>query len=172
MERRIDVFNHFMPKRYFEKFLEVVRDKGMAKRMSSIALLHDLEGRMRMMDQWPGYQQILTASPPAIELLAGPDQSPELARIANDELCAISHRYPEKFPAFAAASPTTTSKRLWPRSTAPSRSLTRAAFKCSRTSMAARSTTRSTRQFLSAWPTNTSCRSCFTQHGHRRRLIT
>jgi uncharacterized protein len=71
MDRRIDVFNHFMPKRYFAKFSEVVRDKGMAKRMSSIALLHDLDGRMRMMDQWPGYQQILTASPPAVELLAG-----------------------------------------------------------------------------------------------------
>jgi uncharacterized protein len=105
MDRRIDVFNHFMPKRYFAKFSEVVRDKGMAKRMSSIALLHDLDGRMRMMDQWPGYQQILTASPPAVELLAGPDLSPELARIANDELHEICRRHAAKFPAFAATVP-------------------------------------------------------------------
>ncbi len=105
MHQRIDVFNHFMPKHYFAKFAEVVRDKGMAKRMSSIALLHDLDGRMRMMEQWPGYQQILTASPPAIELLAGPDLSPELARLANDGLYEICQRYPEKFPAFAAAVP-------------------------------------------------------------------
>jgi uncharacterized protein len=105
MARVIDVFNHFMPSRYFAKFSEVVRDKGMAKRMSSIALMHDLDGRMRMMDLWPEYQQLLTASPPAIELLAGPDLSPELARIANDGLYEICERHPDKFPAFAAAVP-------------------------------------------------------------------
>jgi uncharacterized protein len=60
---------------------------------------------MRMMDQWPGYQQILTASPPAVELLAGPDLSPELARIANDELHEICRRHAAKFPAFAATVP-------------------------------------------------------------------
>jgi predicted TIM-barrel fold metal-dependent hydrolase len=105
MDRKIDVFNHIMPARYFEKFSHVIRDKGMAKRMSSVRLLHDLDGRMRMMDRWSGYQQILTASPPAIELLAGPDASPELARLANDGLYEICERYPGKFPAFVAAIP-------------------------------------------------------------------
>jgi predicted TIM-barrel fold metal-dependent hydrolase len=101
----IDVFNHIMPSRYFEQFRELVRDKGMAKRMSNIRMLRDVDARMRMMDQWPGYQQVLTLAPPAVELLAGPDLSPELARLANDELAEICRRWPDKFPAFVAAIP-------------------------------------------------------------------
>lgn len=101
----IDVFNHFMPPRYFERFSAVIKDKGMAKRMGSISLLRDLDARMRMMDQWPGYRQVLAPSPPAIELLADPTVSPELARLANDGLAEICARWPEKFPAFVAAVP-------------------------------------------------------------------
>jgi predicted TIM-barrel fold metal-dependent hydrolase len=105
MRRIIDVFNHVLPARYFEELSRVIPDKGMAKRISNIKLLHDLEGRMRMMDQWPGYQQILTASPPALELLAAPDVSPGMARLANDGLAEICAKWPNKFPAFAAAVP-------------------------------------------------------------------
>lgn len=104
--RVIDVFNHILPARYSEKLLQVIPDKDMAKRLSKVSLLHDIEGRMRMMDQWPGYQQLLTASPPPLELLAPPDASPELARIANDGLAEICAKWPDKFPAFAAAVPT------------------------------------------------------------------
>jgi aminocarboxymuconate-semialdehyde decarboxylase len=105
MSPRIDVFNHIMPARYFAKFSEHVRDKGMAKRMSSIKLLHDVDARLRMMDQWPGYQQVLTCSPPAIELLGGPNVTPELAQIANDGLAELCRRWPDKFPAFVASVP-------------------------------------------------------------------
>jgi aminocarboxymuconate-semialdehyde decarboxylase len=105
MERTIDVFNHVMPARYFEKIAQIMPDKGLAKRMSNIALLHDLDARRRMMDQWPGYQQIITAAPPPVEIVAGPDVTPELARIANEGLAEICRRWPDKFPAFAAALP-------------------------------------------------------------------
>lgn len=103
--RVIDVFNHVLPATYRDRLLDVIPDEGMAKRLGNIRLLHDIEGRMRMMDQWPGYQQILTASPPPIELLAPADIAPDLARIANDGLAELCRKWPDKFPAFAAAVP-------------------------------------------------------------------
>jgi hypothetical protein len=32
------------------------------KRVTSIPMLHDMEARVRMMEMWPGYQQVLTIS--------------------------------------------------------------------------------------------------------------
>ena len=103
--RVIDAFNHILPARYYEQLSRVLPDKNMAKRIGNVKLLHDIEARMRMMDQWPGYQQLLTACPPGLELLAGPEATPELARIANDGLAEICAKWPDKFPAFAAAVP-------------------------------------------------------------------
>lgn len=105
MERVIDIYNHFMPPRYFQRFGEVVRDKGMAKRMGGIAMLHDLEARMRMMDRWPGYQQVLAPAPPPPESFGSAAASIELTRIGNDGLAEICARHPDRFPAFVAAVP-------------------------------------------------------------------
>jgi hypothetical protein len=103
--RVIDAFNHILPARYYQELSRVLPDQNMAKRIGKVKLLHDIEGRMRMMDQWPGYQQLLTVCPPGLELLAGPEATPELARIANDGLAEICAKWPDKFPAFAAAVP-------------------------------------------------------------------
>jgi aminocarboxymuconate-semialdehyde decarboxylase len=58
-----------------------------------------------MLDPWPEVQQVLTLGLPPPEQLAGPDVSPELARIANDGLAELCKRWPDKFPAFVAALP-------------------------------------------------------------------
>ena len=69
-------------------------------------MLHDLKARLRMMDEFgPAYQQILTPSLPAIEYLAPPDKSPELARLANDGMAELCAKYPERFPGFVASMP-------------------------------------------------------------------
>ena len=52
-----------------------------------------------MMDQWPGYQQVLTLSSPPIETIAGPGDTPDLARVANDEHKKICEARLDKFPA-------------------------------------------------------------------------
>ena len=57
------------------------------------------------MEEWPGYQQVLTLSNPPIETIAGPGDTPDLARLANDELRRICAARPDKFPAWVASLP-------------------------------------------------------------------
>src|SRR5437773_11517845 len=77
------------------------------KRWMHIPVLWDLDKRMRMMKRFPGYKQILTLSMPAIEFLGSPEQTPELARPANDGLAQILQQHPGQLPAFVASPPLT-----------------------------------------------------------------
>ena len=56
----------------------------MFERAQKMPVMVDLQARLRMMDQFPGYCQILNLASPTIEVIASPDKSPELARIGND----------------------------------------------------------------------------------------
>ena len=102
---KIDIFNHVMPVRYLEMMKQHAKDQGIIKRMTSIRMLWDIEARVQMLEQWPDLQQVLTLSVPAPELVGGPDLSPELARIANDDMAAMVAKWPKKFPAFVASLP-------------------------------------------------------------------
>jgi aminocarboxymuconate-semialdehyde decarboxylase len=44
------------------------------------------------------------ANPP-LELIAGPDKTPELARLANDALAEVCRNHPDRFPTFVASLP-------------------------------------------------------------------
>jgi aminocarboxymuconate-semialdehyde decarboxylase len=103
---KIDVFPHILPRRYFDRMLQVA-PPGMAlqKRMSGIPVLVDLDLRLRIMDRYEGYVQVLTIANPPIEVVGGPQVSPELARLANDEMAAIVARHPDRFPGFVASLP-------------------------------------------------------------------
>ena len=97
--RKIDSYAHILPRKYFERMAELAKDKGAIKRWLTIPVLYDLEARLKMMESFPEYQQILTLSNPPIEMIAGPDESPALARLANEEMAAIRDQHPDKFPA-------------------------------------------------------------------------
>ncbi len=104
--RKIDIYNHVMPRAVADLMLELAPSmSGMVKRVTSIPMLHDVEARVRMMEAWPGYQQVLTISNPPLEAIAGPGDSPRLARLANDELRHICDTRPDKFPAWVASLP-------------------------------------------------------------------
>jgi predicted TIM-barrel fold metal-dependent hydrolase len=75
------------------------------KRWLNIPVLWDLDARLRMMRGFKDYKQVLTLSLPAIEFLAGPEESPALARMANDGMAEIVARHPDQFPAFVASLP-------------------------------------------------------------------
>src|SRR2546428_2276224 len=104
--QKIDVFPHILPRRYFDRMLAVA-PAGMAlqKRMSGIPVLVDVDLRFRIMDRYEGYVQVLTLANPPIEVVGGPDASPDLARLANDEMAALVERHRERFPAFVASLP-------------------------------------------------------------------
>src|SRR5439155_25985726 len=98
--KKIDVFNHVLPQRLFERIGEL---KDIGKRVREVPMLVDLDERLRVMDKFPDYFQVLCAAMPPIEALAGPAESPELARICNDGLAELCARHPERFPTFIAS---------------------------------------------------------------------
>src|SRR5437879_6397405 len=104
--QKIDVFPHILPRRYFERMLAVA-PPGMAlqKRMSGIPVLVDVELRLSIMDRYEGYVQVLTLANPPLEVVGGPDVSPDLARLANDEMAALVSKHRDRFPAFVASLP-------------------------------------------------------------------
>jgi aminocarboxymuconate-semialdehyde decarboxylase len=102
---KIDIYNHVMPVRYLEMMKSHSKDAGIIKRMSSLRMLWDIEARAGMLDQWPDVRQVLTLSLPSPELVGGPELSPELARVANDDMAAMCAKWPRKFPAFVASLP-------------------------------------------------------------------
>src|SRR5207245_4194650 len=106
-ERKLDIFPHIFPLEYFERMKRIAEgNPGLAaslKRWMHIPVLWDLDQRIKMMQRWPGYQQVLTLSMPAIEFLGTPEETPGLARLANDGMAEIVRKHPDLFPCFVAS---------------------------------------------------------------------
>ena len=106
---KLDIFPHIFPLAYFERMKKIAEGNAalaaQLKRWMHIPVLWDLERRIKMMKRWPGYKQVLTLSMPAVEFLGGPEDTPELARLANDGMAEIVDRHPDLFPAFVASLP-------------------------------------------------------------------
>src|SRR5258705_1630543 len=99
VEPKLDIFPHIFPVEYFERMKKIAEgNPGLAaalKRWMHIPVLWDLDKRIQMMKRWPGYQQVLTLSMPAVELLCTAEATPPLARIANQGLAEILVLQPE-----------------------------------------------------------------------------
>ena len=103
---KIDLFNHFFPKRFSAECIERgLAGKDMGKRVRNVPTIADLEARFRVMDEFEDYYQFLTLPAPPLEVMAGPEESPLLARIANDGLAELVARHPDRFVGFAASLP-------------------------------------------------------------------
>ena len=101
---KIDAYSHILPRAYFDRLVEIAPDKGAIKRWLTIPVLHDLDARLGMMEEFgPDYRQILTLSMPALESVAGPDETPVLSRLANDSMAELVARRPDRFPGFVAS---------------------------------------------------------------------
>jgi len=101
----IDVFNHFMPKPYLERLTQLIPGHVATTAFPRLKALVDVDARLRLLDEFDGLQQVLSLANPPLELVAGPDVTPDLARLANDSLADICRKYPDRFPTFTAALP-------------------------------------------------------------------
>src|SRR5262249_18048127 len=79
--------------------------KDIGKRVHGVRTIYDLDARFRMMDEFEDYAEILSLGLPPIDAMAGPEQSPEFARIANDGLAELCAKYPDRFPGYVGALP-------------------------------------------------------------------
>ena len=103
--KKIDVFNHILPKPYYDRMVEKMPPGAyMLKRVSNIPYLYDLDARHRKIDQFgDDYQQVFSVNLPPVEQVFGPDEAPDMARLANDSMAEICAKEPERFPGFVAA---------------------------------------------------------------------
>ncbi|HUQ26776.1 MAG TPA: amidohydrolase family protein [Burkholderiales bacterium] len=106
---KLDIFPHIFPQAFFER-MKGIAEKNPAlgsqlKRWLHIPVLWDLDKRIQMMKRFPEYKQILTLSLPAIEFLGTPEETPALARLANDGMFEIVQEHNDLFPAFVASLP-------------------------------------------------------------------
>lgn len=109
---KIDVFNHVLPRRFFEEMIRVAPGhKDMGKRVRNIPALVDMDVRFKMMDRFGAYCQIISLASPPLEAFAGPETTPLLARIANDGMAELVDRHPDRFPGFAASLPMNSPER-------------------------------------------------------------
>lgn len=102
---KIDIYNHVMPRAYLELVQRHYSNAGMVKRLTGIRALWDIDARLEILKEWPDLVQVLTLATPSPEEVAGPEDSPAIARIANDGMAQICAAHPGRFPAFVAALP-------------------------------------------------------------------
>ncbi len=104
--RYIDAFNHFFPKRYYEALLETpAGQRDLGKRVRGIPALSDIDLRLKVVEQFENYTQLLSHGLPPLERLFGPERAPEMAKIANDGLAEVAAKHPKHFVGWSAMLP-------------------------------------------------------------------
>jgi uncharacterized protein len=103
---RIDAYTHFIPEKYFAKMQEVAGDfKDIGKRMRDIPSIHDLDVRLKVMDEFRDYAQVISYPMPPPELYCAPEKLNDLVRTLNDSYAELCAKHPDRFPGFVAQMP-------------------------------------------------------------------
>ncbi|MDO4328711.1 MAG: amidohydrolase family protein [Lachnospiraceae bacterium] len=104
--KSIDVFCHLMPKKYAELAMKESPNRShMFVRALKTQAMSDMDYRAEVLKQFPGYKQIPNIVSPPVEAFVGPDKSPKIAAIGNDEIKEITEKYPEYYEGFIAGIP-------------------------------------------------------------------
>jgi len=100
----VDIYTHILPNRFFQELERGSPKLGsIGKRLRTVQKLFDLDLRFRDMDEIGDYRQIISLPNPPIEDIAEGEVAKNLASVANDAMAELCTKYPDRFPAFAAA---------------------------------------------------------------------
>lgn len=101
---KLDVFNHILPVPFLDR-LEAFVPSYLINAMRGLETMHDVDARLRHLEPFEDYCQILSAANPVIDDWAGPEDTPALATLLNDGLAEISAAHPDRFPGYIASLP-------------------------------------------------------------------
>lgn len=101
----IDAFCHVMPQRIYDRLAGMAPANPSLAAFRTLPELWDLGRHLALVDEFPGYQQILSLANPPLELVAGAGGAADLARFVNDEMAAFCACHPSRFPGFVASMP-------------------------------------------------------------------
>jgi len=99
---RVDAYTHFMPAKFFDEVLTKGDHRDIGKRVREIPSIHDLDVRLKVIDSFPDYAQIISYPQPPFEVMAGPDKVNDYARMVNDGFADLCRQRPDHFPGFVA----------------------------------------------------------------------
>ncbi len=102
---KIDLFTHFNPPAFAGYLERTPLGRLAVPRWRRIPTLVDLDAHFRLMDRFDDYVQIPSLANPPIEAYGTADETPEVARIANDAMAGICARHRDRFPSFVASLP-------------------------------------------------------------------
>jgi aminocarboxymuconate-semialdehyde decarboxylase len=94
-----------MPKPFLDRLAHLIPGHPVLALFPRIKTLWDVDARLALLDEFTGLTQVPSLANPPIELIAPPDKSPQVARMANDGLAALCARHQDRFPAFVASLP-------------------------------------------------------------------
>ena len=102
---KIDIFTHFVPPELSRYLSSHPIGRTAVPRWQRIPTLVDLDAHFELMDRFDEYVQIPSIANPPIEAYGSPEETPAIARLANDALAALCERHRDRFPSFVANLP-------------------------------------------------------------------
>jgi predicted TIM-barrel fold metal-dependent hydrolase len=104
--KKIDIFNHIWPNRFYDKLREVTgKMTDITRRSEAVPMMTDLDERFRIMDRFDDYSQILSLASPPLEIVASPEQQVMLSRVGSEDMFELCQKYPDRFPGYIASIP-------------------------------------------------------------------
>jgi uncharacterized protein len=104
---KVDAFCHVLPQPYYDRLQEISTERAanLLRRTAPIKSLYDMDERMRVIDEFEDYVQVISLAAPPIESLGDPALSAELARLGNDSMAELVQEHPDRFVGFVAGLP-------------------------------------------------------------------